>query len=118
MSHNSRRFEFDGGAAAYVGTAIAGFLLTVCTLGICFPFALVLRQRWRAKHSYIDGRRLIFTGSAWRLFANWIKWLLLSIVTLGVYAFWVGPRVAKWVWEHTSFDPAHSISQLQIGAAG
>jgi uncharacterized membrane protein YjgN (DUF898 family) len=106
MQSNSRRFTFDGGAATYIGTAILGFLITVCTFGICYPFALVLRQRWRAKHSYIDGQRLIFTGSAVGLFGNWIKWLLLIFVTLGIYSFWVGPRIQRWVWEHTDFEVA------------
>jgi uncharacterized membrane protein YjgN (DUF898 family) len=100
---NSKRFTFDGGAATYVGTALLGILITVVTLGICYPFAVVLRQRWRAKHSYIDGKQLIFTGSAWGLFGNWIKWLLLSIITLGIYLFWVGPRIQKWIWENTDF---------------
>lgn len=100
----SGRFRFDGGAATYVGTALRGFLITVCTLGICYPFALVLREQWRAKHSYIDGFPLVFTGSAVGLFGNWIKWLLLSFITLGIYLFWVGPRIAEWKWEHTDFD--------------
>ena len=39
------RFRFDGGAATYVGTALLGFLITVCTFGICYPFALVLKER-------------------------------------------------------------------------
>ena len=103
---NSKRFTFDGGAATYVGTALLGILITVVTLGICYPFAVVLRQRWRAKHSYIDGKQLIFTGSAWGLFGNWIKWLLLSIITLGIYLFWVGSRIQKWVWENTDFAVA------------
>ena len=103
MQNNSKRFTFDGGAATYLGTAILAMLITIFTLGICYPFALVLRQRWRAKHSYIDGRQLIFTGSAWGLFGNWIKWLLLTIVTLGIYSFWVGPRIQKWIWENTDF---------------
>ena len=100
----SRRFTFDGGAATYLGTAVLGVLITVCTLGICYPFALVLRERWRAKHSYIDGYRLTFTGSAIGLFGNWIKWWLLSVITFGIYLFWVGPRIQRWKWEHTSFD--------------
>lgn len=105
MARNSGRFQFDGGAATYVGTAILGFLITVFTLGICYPFALVLKQRWKAKHSYVDGQRLVFTGSAWGLFGNWIKWLLLTVITLGIYLFWVVPRITKWVWENTDFDP-------------
>lgn len=104
MSRNSGRFTFDGGAGTYVGTAILGFVITVFTLGICYPFALVLVERWRAKHSYIDGQRLTFTGSAVGLFGNWIKWLLLSFITVGIYLFWVGPRIAAWKWKHTDFE--------------
>ena len=100
----SGRFRFDGGAATYVGTGILAALITILTAGICYPFALVLRERWRAKHSYIDGFQLVFTGSAVGLFGNWIKWLLLSILTVGIYLFWVGPRIAQWKWEHTDFD--------------
>lgn len=105
MTSSSGRFRFDGGAATYVGTALLGVLVTVCTLGFCYPFALVLKERWRAKHSFIDGRQLVFTGSAWGLFGNWVKWLLLTFVTLGVYLFWVGPRITRWKWDHTDFAP-------------
>jgi len=76
-------------------------LIVALVFEMCYPFALVFRERWKAKQSRIDGRQLVFTGSALSLFANWIKWLLLSIVTLGIYVFWVGPRVQKWIWEHT-----------------
>ncbi len=115
----SGRFRFDGGAATFVGTGILAFLITVCTVGICYPFALVLRERWRAKHSYIDGFPLVFTGSAWALFGNWLKWLLLSIITVGIYLFWVGPRIQRWKWEHTDFDrsryplPLTDLPQVQ-----
>lgn len=105
MAYNSRRFQFDGGAGTYLGTALLGFLITVVTLGICYPYALVLNERWRAKHSYIDGQRLIFTGTAVGLFGTWIKWLALTFLTLGIYLLWVGPRIVQWKWEHTDFDP-------------
>ncbi|MCU1674589.1 MAG: hypothetical protein JWN77_2702 [Frankiales bacterium] len=97
------RFTFTGGAATYLGTAVLAFLITVLTVGICYPFALVLRERWRAKNSHIDGQQLAFNGSAVGLFGLWIKWFLLSVITLGIYLFWVGPRIYQWKWEHTSF---------------
>ena len=102
------RFRFDGGAGTYVGTGVLAVLITVCTLGICYPFALVLLERWRCKHAYIDGQQLSFTGSATGLFGNWIKWLLLSFITLGIYLFWVGPRIQSWKWEHTNFAGGRS----------
>ena len=77
-------------------------LIAAVALEICYPFALVFRERRKAKHCYVDGRQLVFTGSALGLFGHWIKWLLLTIVTLGIYAFWVGSRVQKWKWEHTA----------------
>jgi uncharacterized membrane protein YjgN (DUF898 family) len=45
MAYNSGRFRFDGGAATYLGTGILAMLVTVFTLGICYPSALVLRER-------------------------------------------------------------------------
>lgn len=36
------------------------------------PVALVLKERWRAKHAFIDGQQFVFTGSARGLFGNWI----------------------------------------------
>lgn len=105
MARNTR-FTFDGGAGTYLGTAVLGALITSLTLGLCYPFALVLTERWRAKHSYIDGRQLVFTGTGLGLFGLWIKWFLLSVITLGIYMFWVYPRVQQWKWENTDFAAA------------
>src|SRR5579875_2333173 len=94
-----RQFVFDGGAATYFGTALAAFLVTLLTAGICFPWAMVMRYRWRTKHTYINGHRLRFTGSAASLFGKWIGWFLLCIITAGIYSFWVAPRLTRWVVE-------------------
>jgi hypothetical protein len=98
-------FYFDGGAASYFGTALLATIITVFTLGIFLPYAIVLRQRWVSKHTFVEGRRLMFTGSGIGLFGNWIKWWLLIIVTIGIYSFWVTPRLTKWKVEHQAFDP-------------
>jgi hypothetical protein len=114
LTHTARQsgFTFDGGAATYFGTALLALLVTVFTLGICYPFALVLRERWRCKHTYIDGHRLRFNGTGIGLFGLWLLWFLLIIVTLGIYGFWVGPRIEKWKVEHTEFDPTWSGAQF------
>lgn len=101
----SSSFRFDGGAGSYLGTGILAFLVTVLTFGIALPFAIVLRQRWRAKHTYVNGHRLEFVGTGMSLFGQWLKWLVLTVVTFGVYGFWVAPRLQKWVVENTDFDP-------------
>ena len=98
-------FHFDGGAGTYIGTAILATLITLVTLGIALPYAIVLRQRWVCKHTCIEGRRLMFTGTGIGLFGNWIKWWILMIITFGIYSFWVVPRLTKWKVEHQAFDP-------------
>lgn len=99
------RFGFDGGAGTWLGVQLGGALITLVTLGICFPWAVVMTYRWQAKHTYLNGRRLRFTGTAPALFGTWVKWLLLMIVTLGIYSFWVYPALTRWVVEHQELDP-------------
>ena len=106
----SKSFSFDGGAGTYIGTGILAFLVTVCSFGFAFPFALVLRQRWQAKHTFVEGRQLQFTGTGIGLFGNWVKWLLLTFITVGIYSFWVGPRIVKWVVEHQEFSGARLVA--------
>jgi uncharacterized membrane protein YjgN (DUF898 family) len=99
------RWGFNGGAATWFGVQIGGFLVTVLTLGICYPWAVVMVYRWKTRHTFINGRRLRFTGSAPGLFGHWIKWFFLCIVTLGIYSFWVYPRLTRWIVEHQELDP-------------
>lgn len=112
------RFTFDGGAGTYLGTVLLGFLITVLTLGICYPFSLVLMQRWRCKHTYIDRQQLVFTGSAAGLFGQWIKWFLLSVITVGIYLFWVTPKLQKWITENTEFGAPTAPLTMFMPAAG
>lgn len=46
-----------------------------------------------------------------------IKWLLLCVITLGIYSFWVGPRIQKWIVENTDFDPAFTPGPQFTAAA-
>lgn len=94
---------FDGGLFSLIGWSILGRLITVVTLGICFPWALCVIYGWRINHTVIEGRRLKFTGSAIGLFGQWIKWFLLCIITLGIYSFWLGIALEKWKVKHTTF---------------
>lgn len=94
---------FDGGLLQQIGWSILGFLVTVCTLGICYPWALCMLYSWETKHTVINGRRLKFTGSAIQLFGNWIKWLILTVITVGIYSFWLRIALKKWITKHTVF---------------
>lgn len=99
----SQIYQFRGGAGSLFGAQILGLLITVLTLGICYPFAVVLVERWRARNTYLLGHQLQFVGTGWGIFGLWVKWLLLCIVTLGIYTFWVYPRLTQWKVEKTVY---------------
>ena len=99
----SKNFAFDGGALTFWGTLILSSFITVFTFGIGYPWALCLIQKWRAKHTYINGRRLQFTGNGFSLIFLWIKWWFLLLITFGIYSFWLIPNLNKWIVEHTDF---------------
>ena len=100
----SKSFVFDGGAATYFGTGVLAFIITLFTLGLGYPWALCLFQSWKAKHTYVNGKRLTFTGGGFSLIGLWIKWMILLIITLGIYSFWLIPSLQSWIVEHTDFE--------------
>jgi len=94
---------FDGSLAQLIGLYILGAIITLFTLGICYPWAIVKIINWETKHTVIEGQRLRFEGTAIGLFGLWIKWLLLILVTFGIYSFWVNISLKKWRTRHTYF---------------
>ena len=94
---------FDGGLIELIGLTLVGIVICTLTLGIAYPWALCLTYGWQINHTVIEGKRLHFNGSGISLFANWIKWLLLMIITLGIYGFWVGIALEDWKVKNTQF---------------
>ncbi|EHY2315955.1 hypothetical protein LBY98_002452 [Listeria monocytogenes] len=102
-TRNGRTSFFDGGLLQYIGWTILGTLVTICTIGIYYPWALCMVYGWKINHTVIEGRRLKFQGSAVGLFGHWIKWLFLTIITIGIYGFWVFIKLEDWKVKNTIF---------------
>ena len=94
---------FDGRLLQLLGWKILGSLITIVTLGICYPWAVCMVYNWEIKHTVVDGKRMEFDGKAIQLFGNWIKWFFLTIITIGIYGFWLDIKVKKWKTKHTHF---------------
>ncbi|MFD1465336.1 DUF898 family protein [Lapidilactobacillus mulanensis] len=102
-TRDGRRSFFDGGLLQLIGWSILGWIVTVCTLGICYPWAITMMYGWKINHTVVDGHRMHFSGSAIGLFGQWIKWFVLTIITLGIYGFWVYIKLEDWKASHTNF---------------
>lgn len=99
---NQKSF-FDGGLAQLVGNGILWFFALLFTIGIAYPWVLCSKQKWIAKHTVIEGRRLRFTGNGGQLIGKWILWGFLSFITAGIYLFWMNLAVRKWITKHTVY---------------
>jgi uncharacterized membrane protein YjgN (DUF898 family) len=100
----SKESYFDGGLLQYIGWSLLGTLVTICTFGICLPWAVCMIIRWQTEHTVIQGKRLKFNGRAMSLLGNWLLWTLLTAVTVGIFGFWFFIAVRKWITKNTVFD--------------
>ena len=95
--------KFTGGLLGLIGVNILQFLILIFTLGIAFPWALCIKERWIAEHTYIEGRQLKFDGTGLQLFGSYIKWWFFTVITFGIYGFWLSIKMQQWVVKHTHF---------------
>ena len=104
VESENKESSFDGGLLSLIGWKILGFLVTVLTFGICYPWAFCMIYGWEARHSVIEGKREKFHGTALSLFGHWVLWLFLTIITYGIFAFWVSIFLDKWKVKNTTFE--------------
>ena len=93
--------KFTGGLLGLIGINILQVLIIGLTFGIAAPWAICMKESWLARHTVIDGHRLVFDGTGGQLFGNYIKWFLLTIITFGIYVFWLDIKMKQWITKHT-----------------
>ena len=93
--------KFTGSLLGLFGIRILQFILIFATLGLGMPWALCMKERWVAKHTIIDGKRMMFDGTGMQLFGSYIKWWFFCIITLGIYGLWLSIKMKQWVVKHT-----------------
>jgi uncharacterized membrane protein YjgN (DUF898 family) len=92
--------KFEGGVLPIFLFCLWAPLLLTITLCLAFPFVTCTVIRWVCDNAVIGGKRYRFKGTAGGLFAHWIIWFLLSIITLGIYSFWSTRNQIRWVIEN------------------
>ena len=95
--------DWDGTVFDTFVNSLGASLIILLTCGIATPWAICFMMKFVIGHATIDGKRLVFEGTGGSLFGNWIKWFLLTIITCGIYGFWVYPRLYKWVASNIHF---------------
>ena len=79
-------------------------LLNLITLGILIPWTTSWKYKYYAERTTYSGKKVTFDGKGIQLLGRWVLWELLSIVTLGIYAFFMAIALKKWVVKHQHFE--------------
>ena len=112
---------FTGGLLGLIGVNIFCKLLTFISFGILYPFGICYKQRWIAKHTVINRKKIVFDGKAVSLIGHYLLWWLLSIITFGIYALWLPINVTKWYTKNTHIklkdeeEPKLSVAPAILG---
>ena len=93
--------KFTGGLLGLIGISLVQILITVITLGLAYPWAVCMKERWIAKHTIIDGKQLVFDGTGVQLIGKYLLWWFLTIITFGIYSFWLNIKMKQSVVKHT-----------------
>lgn len=78
--------RFSGGPGGFLGVHLLAFLFTLVTFGIGRAWAEKNVLKWEAKHTHIGGSPMVFNGSGGQLFVKYLLFVLLTPITLGIYA--------------------------------
>ena len=103
--------NFDGTFLQWLGWSLDLIAISVITLGFGYPWACCLFMNWETSHTVVNGKRLKFTGTGLELFKKYIIWFLLTLVTLGIFGFWMWIKVKRWTVEHTVFEDSSADYQ-------
>lgn len=110
--------KFTGGAFANFFIGLITGIVSAVTLFLAYPAMVCWKKRWEANHTYLNGRKLRFDGKAIQLMGKYIIWLLLSLVTLGLYyVFCMRVALEKWFTKHTHFAQTPEKVEEQAEAA-
>lgn len=100
---NNDKSYFNGDTLSNIFYTVLALIIRVATLDILAPVVICLRLKWKAEHTYINGRRMVFIGQISDLFVKNIIWVLLSIVTLGIFVPFKLLKTAQWETENLHF---------------
>lgn len=70
-------------------------LVSACTAFIAFPWMVVWVVGYVCNNTTVDGNKIEYTCTGGKMLIENIKIMLLTVVTFGIYSFWVPARMLK-----------------------
>lgn len=108
---NEKRIDsyFDGKVLDYIGWKLLSWLITFASLGIASAWAKCILYKYQFNHTIYNGKRLKFEGDGGDLFVKQLIWYILTIITLGIYGWWVPAKKANWIISNLHYEDEELI---------
>ncbi len=107
------------GGVGQEGTEIGGLQIALIVVAaflvlLGLAWAAIRFMKWETKNTIISGNRVKFNANALQLLGNCFKWTFLTIITVGIYAFWLPIKVRKWKVSHMELQPVYGYDYGQV----
>lgn len=99
-----RKSVFGGGVFDHNMRVFLQVLFFVLTLGLGLPWIICMDQIWHLDNMIIDGKQVVFEGRGKKFFWRFVGWFWLSVITLGIWSFWMAVKMLRWYAKYTHFD--------------
>jgi uncharacterized membrane protein YjgN (DUF898 family) len=109
------RFRFEGTFKETSVLIAKGWLLTLLSLGLYYPYYRNRFQAYWTSKSSFGNIAFSYDGQSKEVFRIWLWGILLSILTLGIYMFWLKANLQRYFWNHTAYSDSRIISSLYGG---
>ena len=96
-----------------IGVNLLCGLLNLISIGLLYPFTVCYKLRWINKHTVINRKKIVFDGKAIQLFGKYILWWFLTVITLGIYGWWLPIKMLKWQTKHTHIKRVGEVEEKQ-----
>ncbi len=97
------RFSFRGSRKEAIGLYVKGFLLTLFTLGLYWPYFTIARRTFWMRNSHFGNQNVQYEGDGKDIFTQFMISVLLVPLTFGIYWFWYKAFLARYNWSRTRF---------------
>lgn len=104
-SYRNLRFGFGGHVKPFLIFNIKGFLLCVVTLGIYIPWFVFDYKKFLINSTRYGSTYFILENANRNEYAKMrLIGFLLTVLTFGVYSFWLNAKTEKYIWDHTTLQ--------------
>ena len=100
---------FDGKFLPYIAYRYLANFLKTLTAGIGIAWGDTIIASYKYNHTTYSDKKVKFEGKGIDLYPEVFKWILFTVLTLGIYALWIPIKKEKWMVSKLHFEDEEYI---------